>query len=278
MNLNLNLNMKKPLVFLKVATTGFNPIDKKDAKGDRIIEISLIKVNADRTVTSGTTLINPGMSIPEQASKVNGITDAMVAAAPTFAEKASGLFSFIGDADLAGFSISNFDLKFLTEEFNRAGIPFTVVGRSIIDMSSIFNTMEKRDFRAAASKFAGQDLTNEPISSETANNISIQILNGMVTEYSADDRFKDVQAATLHQHFNRNKRALDVHGNILLNQDGRPVFGVGKYKSLVIADTMMADPNYYDWCMNASDFPGDTKLLFKRIVDKASSAQPQANS
>lgn len=278
MNLNLNLNVKKPLVFLKVATTGFNPIDKKDSKGDRIIEISLIKIEADRTVKSGTTLINPGMPIPEQASKANGITDDMVANSPTFAEKASGLFSFIGDSDLAGFSISNFDLKFLTEEFNRAKIPFTVVGRNIIDMSSIYNQMEKRDFRAAAFKFASQDLTNEPISSETSNNISIQILNGMVTAYSEDERFKDVQAATLHQHFNKNKRALDVHGNIVLNQDGRPVFGVGKYKGLLISDTMIAEPNYYDWCMNISDFPGDTKLLFKRIVDKAKSAQPEQNA
>lgn len=279
MNLNLNLNMKKPLVFLKIATTGLNPIDKKDAKGDRIIEISLIKINTDRTVSSGTTLINPEMPIPEQATKLNGITDSMVAGAPTFKEKSRGLFSFIGDADLAGYSISNFDLKFLTEEFNRAGVPFTVVGRDIIDMSSIFNTMEKRDFRAAASKFAGKELSEQPISSETANNISIQILNGMVTTYAADDRFKDVQAATLHQHFNRNKKSLDVHGNIILNSEGRPVFNVGKYKGLLVADTMIAEPNYYDWCMNISDFPGDTKLLFKRITDKAKSVQsPQKNT
>jgi len=278
MNLNLNLNIKKPLVFLKVATTGFNPIDKKDAKGDRIIEISLIRIEADRQVKTGTRLVNPEMPIPAQASQVNGITDEMVASVPPFKDIASGLFSFIGDADLAGFSISNFDLKFLTEEFNRAGIPFTVVGRNIIDMSSIFNIMEKRDFRTAASKFAGQELSEEPISSETANNISIQILNGMVTAYAADDRFKDVQAATLHQNFNRNRRALDVHGNIVLNKDGRPVFNIGKYKGLLVADTMIAEPNYYDWCMNISDFPGDTKLLFKRITEKAKSAQSPQNA
>jgi DNA polymerase-3 subunit epsilon len=275
MNLNLNLNLKKPLVFLKVATTGLNPIDKKDRPGDRITEISIIRIETDRTVKSGTRLVNPGMPIPEYASKLSGITDEMVASAPMFKDIASGLFSFIGDADLAGFSISNFDLKFLTEEFNRAGIEFTIIDRSIIDTSSIFNQMEKRDFRAAASKFAGKELSEEPISSETSNNISIQVLNGMVTAYSADDRFKDVQAATLHQHFSKNRKALDVHGNIVLNKDGKPVFGVGKYKGLLIADTMMAEPNYYDWCMNISDFPGDTKLLFKRIVDKAKSSQSQ---
>jgi DNA polymerase-3 subunit epsilon len=276
MSLDLKLNMKRPLVFLKVATTGFEPIDKKGGpQGDRIIEISLIRIEADRTVKSGTTLINPGRPIPQNATLVNGITDAMVANSPTFAQKATGLASFIGDADLAGFSITNFDLKFLTEEFNRAGVPFTVVGRNIIDLSSTFNQMEKRDFRAAAEKFANRQLTDEPISSETSNNITIGILNGMVTQYANDPRFATPTAESFHKNLNRNSRALDVHGNILLNNEGRPVFNFGKYKGLLIADTMIAEANYYDWCVNLSDLPGDTKLLLKRITEKAKSVQSQ---
>jgi len=276
MNLNLNLNLKKPLVFLKVATTGFQPIDKKDAPGDRIVEVSIIRVDVDRTVKGHTKLINPGVAIPESASKVNGITDDMVANSPSFRDIANGLYTFIGDADIAGFSITNFDLMFLTEEFNRAGIPFTVVGRSIIDMSSIFNQMEKRDFRAAASKFASQNLSDEPISSETANNISVHILNGMIQSYSQDERFNNVQPETLHNNFNRNRRSLDVQGKITLNQEGRPVFNFGKYIGLPVADIMMAEANYYDWCLNVSDLAGDTKLLLKRITEKAQAQSQKA--
>lgn len=275
MNLNLNLNLKKPLVFLKVATTGFEPIDKQGAPGDRIVEVSIIKIDVDRTVKSHTKLLNPGRPIPESASKVNGITDDMVATSPTFKEIANGLYTFIGDADIAGFSITNFDLAFLTEEFNRAGVPFTVVGRSIVDTSSIFNQMEKRDFRAAASKFASQTLTGEPISSETANNISVNILNGMIKNYSQDERFQNTQPETLHTNFNKNKRSLDVQGKIILNQDGRPVFNFGKYKGLLISDTMIAEPHYYDWCLNVSDLAGDTKLLLKGITEKAKAIQSQ---
>lgn len=275
MNLNLNLNLKKPLVFLKVATTGFEPIDKKDAPGDRIIEVSIIKIDVDRTVKSHTKLLNPGTPIPESASKVNGITDEMVANSPTFKEIANGLYTFIGDADIAGFSITNFDLAFLTEEFNRVGVPFTVVGRNIIDTSSIYHQMEKRDFRAAASKFASQTLTGEPISSETANNISVNILNGMIKSYSQDERFQNTQPETLHNSFNKNRGSLDVQGKIILNQDGRPVFNFGKYKGLLIADTMIAEPNYYDWCLNVSDLAGDTKLLLRRITEKAKTIQSQ---
>jgi len=275
MNLNLNLNIKKPLVFLKVATTGFEPIDKGGTQGDRIVEVSIIKIDVDRTVKGHTKLLNPGIPIPVSASKINGITDDMVSGAPSFSEIANGLFTFIGDADIAGFSVTSFDLAFLTEEFNRVGVPFTVIGRSIVDMSTIFNKMEKRDFRAAADKFAGQKLTDEPISSEAYNNIAVNILNGMIQSYAEDERFQNTQPETLHNSFSRNRRSLDIQGKIVLNSEGRPVFNFGKYKGLLIADTMIAEANYYDWCLNVSDLAGDTKLLFKRITEKAKEAKSQ---
>lgn len=275
-NLNLNLNLKKPVVFLKVATTGMEPIDKKDKPGDRIIEISITRIEADRkTVKTGTRLVNPGISIPAEATRINGITDDMVANMPTFDKIAQNLFNFIGDADFAGFSISNFDLKFLAEEFNRAGVPFLLVGRKIIDLSSIFNQMEKRDFRTAAQRFANQKLSDEPISSETANNIAIHILNGMVSQYSGDERFLNANPESLHGAFYKNKNSLDVQGKILLNKEGRPVFGFGKYEGLVISEILISDPGYCDWCINPSELPGDTKLLIKRIIEKAKNSQQQ---
>ncbi len=272
MNLNLNLNLKKPLVFLKVATTGMEPVDRKEKRGDRIVEISITRIEADRTtVKTGTRLVNPGFPIPAEATLVNGITDADVANMPKFADIAHNLYSFIGDADFAGFSLTNFDLRFLTEEFNRAGVPFTVYERKIIDLSSIFNQMEKRDFRAAALKFAGQELSDSPISSPTANITSINILNGMVAAYSDKEVFANANPDILHETFNRN--VLDVQKKIILNKDKRPVFNFGKYEGLLVADMMISDPGYCDWCINASDLPSDTKLILKKIVDKAKSQQ-----
>jgi len=276
MSLNLKLHLKKPLVFLKVATTGMDAFGKKgETPADRIIEISIIRIETDRTVKSGTRLVNPGMPIPAEASKINGITNEMVASVPQFKDIAAGLYTFIGDADFAGFSLTSFDLKFLVEEFNNAGIEFTIQGRKIIDTSSMFHAMEKRDFRTAALKFANQELTDAAISSETANNISINVLNGMIENYSEDTRFQNPSPDTLHENFNRNKTSLDVRGNIIINADGRPVFNFGKYKNRLIGEIFIADQNYYDWCINVSDLPGDTKLLFKRITEKAKAAQSQ---
>lgn len=277
MSLNLNLNLKKPLVFIKVATTGKYPIVKKDSQGpaDRIIEISITKINTDRSVQTGTKLVNPEIPIPEEATRLNGITNEMVANSPNFQGIASNLFSFIGDSDLAGFSLTNFDLRFLTEEFNRAGIPFTTVGRKIIDLSSIYLQKERRDFRAAVERFNGTQLTSDPISSETANIQTIQILNGMVSAYQDDERFQSPTPASLHENFNKNKRSLDVNGKIVLNKDGRPVFSFGKYKNHLVGDMLLADPTYYDWCVNVSELPADTKLLLTKILEKAKAAQSQ---
>lgn len=279
MNLNLNLNLNKPIAFIKVATTGLQALKEKGVEGDRIIEISITKINTDRTVKTGTRLVNPERPIPAQATAINGITDEMVAGMPAFKDIAAALNSFIGDSDLAGFSISNFDIKFLIEEFGRAEIPFTTIGRKIVDISSIYNQMEKRDYRAAASKFAGQELADGPISSETTNNISISILNGIVDSYNYDERFQNPNPVTLHENFSKNNFSLDVHRYLVLNSDGRPVFGLGKYKGKLIAEVLSIDAPYLDWCINVSDFPADAKYFLRGIIEKIKSVQvqPEAN-
>lgn len=279
MSLNLNLNLKKPLVFLKVATTGMSALDKEGVQGDRIVEISITKINPDRqSPQTGTRLVNPGRPIPAEASRIHGITDDMVQTAPKFEEIAQALFGFIGDADIAGFSVG-FDIEFLVEEFNRAGIPFTIVNRKIVDLSSIYHELDKRDFRTAAMKFAGQNLTTDPISSETTNNIAINILNGIVGQYSAsDERLQNPSPESLHNNFNKNKRFMDVHRKIKLNDEGRPEFNFGKYKGKLISEIMKVDYNYCDWCINGSDLPRDAKYLIQGIVASAQRNQSPQNA
>jgi len=271
MSLNLNLNLRKPLVFLKVATTGNDPVDKREKHGDRIVEISITRIESDRqTIKTGTRLVNPGFEIPIEATAINGITNEMVANMPKFSDIAQGLYSFIGDSDFAGFNIRNFDLKFLVEEFNRAGIPFSIYDRKIIDLSYIFNKMESRDFKSAALKFADRELSSDPISSETANNISLHILNGMVANYASNPNFGQPNPDSINEIFNKNKRAVDVNNKILLNNDKKPIFAFGKYEGLVISEIFKSDPQYIDWCVTASDLPLETKYILKRIIEKVS--------
>ena len=78
----MQLNLNKSICFFDLETTGIN-ITK-----DRIVEISILKVNPDGSEEKKTWLVNPEMPIPPQVVAVHGITNEKVANAPTFNELA----------------------------------------------------------------------------------------------------------------------------------------------------------------------------------------------
>ncbi len=80
---------------------------------DRVVEISAVKVHGGKPTEEFTSLVNPGMHIPHEASRVNHITDDMVKDAPEFCGVLKEFDCFIGDMVLVGHNIHTFDLKFL---------------------------------------------------------------------------------------------------------------------------------------------------------------------
>lgn len=94
-------------VVFDLETTGIS------SKYDEVIEISAVKVNNGKVTGEFSTLVNPGRRIPPGASRVNGITDEMVAGAPGFSDVLGDFFQFAGDMVLVGHNISSFDMKFL---------------------------------------------------------------------------------------------------------------------------------------------------------------------
>lgn len=110
-------------VILDVETTGLSPAS------DRIIQISAIKYDtAGQPIASYDTYLNPGIPIPSEASKVNGITDQMVAAAPRAEDIRDVFFDFLGDCLLVGYN-TTFDLKFIESAFDGrfTGCPYVDV-------------------------------------------------------------------------------------------------------------------------------------------------------
>ena len=71
--------------FLDLETTGAS------ARGDRITEIGLIRVDNGVEVDQWSQLVNPGMPIPSRIQHLTGITNRMVAGAPAFADIAAAL-------------------------------------------------------------------------------------------------------------------------------------------------------------------------------------------
>lgn len=80
---------------------------------DKIIEISAVRVRKGKVRESFSTLVNPGRKIPAAASKVNGITDEMVADAPMIKSALEEFLLFIEQDILVGHNIHSFDMKFL---------------------------------------------------------------------------------------------------------------------------------------------------------------------
>jgi DNA polymerase-3 subunit epsilon len=94
----MELNLKRPIVFIDLETTGIN------VATDRIIEICMIKEFPDGKQETRTQRLNPTIPISEEAFEVHGISQDDVKDEPTFEEMATSFSSFIGNADLAGYN------------------------------------------------------------------------------------------------------------------------------------------------------------------------------
>jgi DNA polymerase-3 subunit epsilon len=74
-------------------------------------------------VAEWSTLVNPGTRIPPAIQSLTGITDDMVALAPSFAEIAQHLLGRLEGKLLVAHN-ARFDYGFLRNEFRRAGLRY----------------------------------------------------------------------------------------------------------------------------------------------------------
>ena len=248
----MKLNLKRPLVFFDLETTGV------DTAKDRIVEISMVKVmpNGDEIVR--TRLINPQMHIPEDATAVHGITDEDVKDQPTFAQIAKSLSQFIEGCDFGGFNSNRFDLPMLVEEFLRAGVDVDFKNRKFIDVQNIFHKMEQRTLVAAYKFYCNKDLTDAH-SAEADTRATYEVLKAQLDRYS--ELQNDVTALA---EFSSRGETVDYAGRIVYNDKGEEVFNFGKYKGVKVSEVFQREPSYYDWMMNG-DFPLYTKKVITEI-------------
>lgn len=125
---------------------------------DRIIEISMIKMELSGVEKSFSSFVNPETLIPEPSFQIHHISNEMVKNAPPFRQIAPKIAEFIGNADIGGYGILKFDIPILQTEFNRAEIPFHMEGRGLIDALIIFRRMERRNLSAAYQFYCGKNL------------------------------------------------------------------------------------------------------------------------
>ena len=111
------LDPDQAYVVVDVETTG--------GRGDqhRVTEIGAVKVRNGEIVDRFQTLLNPQRTIPAGITRLTGITEAMVADAPIFADVADEFEGFMQDAIFVAHNV-DFDYGFISREFKRLGRPF----------------------------------------------------------------------------------------------------------------------------------------------------------
>lgn len=114
-------------VLFDTETTGLDPLT-----GDRVIEVAALELENDLpTGRHFHRLIDPERDIPEEATRVHGITRAELAGKPRFAEIADELLDFFGDGALVAHN-APFDFGFLNAELARLRRP-SLDGARMVD-------------------------------------------------------------------------------------------------------------------------------------------------
>jgi DNA polymerase III subunit epsilon len=252
----LELNLKRPVVFLDLETTGIN------VSADRIVEISLLKVSPNGNEQWMTTLVNPEMPIPPKVTAIHGISDADVANAPTFKEIAKKLAQFLEGCDLAGYNAIKFDIPLLAEEFLRTNNDFSFEKRKYIDVQVIYHKKEQRTLAAAYQFYCRKDLKNAH-SAEADTAATYEVLKAQLDQYS--DLENDVEKLAEFSKFGNNA---DFAGRIIIDENGVEIFNFGKHKGKPVEQVFAEEPSYYSWMMNG-DFPLYTKKILTEIKLRA---------
>jgi DNA polymerase-3 subunit epsilon len=264
----MKLNLKRPLAFFDLETTGTH------VGIDRIVEISVIKLHPDGSEDVKTWRINPEMPIPIESSLVHGIYSEDIKDEPAFKTLAPLIAEFIGESDLAGYNSNKFDIPMLMEEFLRAGVLFDLDNRHFVDVQNIFHQMEQRTLKAAYQFYCSKQIINAH-SAEADTRATMEVLIAQIEKYEniefedkKGNRSKPVvnDIEALHIFTNMNK-PVDFAGRMVYNDLGEELFNFGKHKGKRVEDVFSAEPSYYSWMMQG-DFPLYTKRKLEEIYSR----------
>ncbi len=250
--LRMKLQLKNPIVFFDLETTGTNIVT------DRIVEIAYHKVSPNGREETKSLRINPERPIPAESSAIHGIYDVDVAQCPTFKQVAKEIVKDIEGCDLAGYNSNRFDIPLLAEELLRAEIDIDLMKRKFVDVQVIFHKMEQRTLSAAYKFYCDKDLVNAH-GAEADTLATYEVLKAQLERYP--ELVNDVEYLSKFTTQNNN---VDFAGRIIYNSKGEEVINFGKYKGVKVTDVLKTDQGYYSWIMS-SDFSLHTKKVLTNI-------------
>jgi DNA polymerase III subunit epsilon len=227
------LHLARTLAFLDLETTGTDP------RAARILEIGILQVTPEGTTDRFETRVNPGISIPAEATRVHGISNDDVKNKPTFRELAQGIADRLAGCDIAGFNVVRYDWPLLLAEFERAGYAFDARGRYVIDVMTLFHMKEPRDLTAAVKFYCGSDHSSAHSAFGDAE-ATWRVLTAQLGRYG--DLPVDIAELA--------KLCTKCWIELV---DGEPVLVKGQYNGKQVRTVAADDPSYLDWVLALPD-------------------------
>ncbi len=246
--------LERPLAVFDIESTGVNP------RTDRVVELSIVRVEPGGGQVVKTWLVNPEMPIPHEATEIHHITDAEVAACPTFAGIVDEVDAFLAGCDLAGYNLLHFDIPILEEEFMRCGRDLGADSRRVLDAQKIFHKKEPRDLSAAVRFFCGR----EHDGAHGAEADALATLDVIKGEF---ERYQDLPCTIeeIEKEFNNLDPAnVDRAGRIRW-VNGEAVIAFGKKKGISLRELYEKDKSFLKWIMKG-DFPIDTRKIAENAL------------
>ncbi|MCP5469646.1 MAG: DUF3820 family protein [Chlamydiales bacterium] len=103
-----------------------------DFENDRVIEIAAARFTFDGIIEEYDQLVDPEHPISKDALRVHNISEEMLQGKPKIADVLPAFFNFVGKDRIVGHMIGG-DIKMLTKEAERAGIPCPLKEENCVD-------------------------------------------------------------------------------------------------------------------------------------------------
>jgi len=250
-----NLRLERPLAFIDVETTGLRP------GSDRIVELSILKIQPDGNREYKTHRINPEIPIPSNATAIHGITNDDLVGESKFDQYAKSIRDFLDECDIAGFNVIKFDLPFLEAEFNRSGVEFSCQGRQIIDSQVLYHLLEPRDLGAAYLRYCGKELKTRHTAEGDAT-AAAEILDGQLEKHPELPKHVVGLCALC---YTTPDNYIDHDGKFIWSGN-EVVCNFGKkHNRRTLRDIATNDPDYLHWITRA-DFTAEVKEMVTKAL------------
>jgi DNA polymerase-3 subunit epsilon len=249
------LALTRPLVCVDLEATGVWPGQ------DRIVQIALAAIYPDGSLSTWSSLVNPERPMPANALAIHGISDAMVASSPTFAELAPTVSPLLADRDLAGYNVERYDRRLLAAEFRRAGCADPMAGARVLDAYTVFARREPRSLDAAL-RFYGVDTPRQAHDARSDVEATVAVLAAQLETYTDLPQTVDALHAWLYP---TDPKRIDADGKLVW-RDGVATVAFGAQAGTALTELAANDRSFLEWVLR-KDFSPEVKAIVEAALE-----------